>query len=61
MTGCVTKPKNKIVFPPKPQREQIPEIQTLEDCAYVINYYEHLVQEWEAWGVNVEEITGVEK
>jgi hypothetical protein len=29
----------------------------MADVAKVLNYYEHLVQEWEAWGATVEKIT----
>ena len=35
---------------PKPQRKEMPEIKTMTDVATVLNYYEHLVQEWELWG-----------
>lgn len=42
-----------MVLPPKPQRSEqnIPE--TLRDYALLLSYYEHLVQEWEAWGETV--------
>ena len=47
-TGCqTTKQKNDL--PPKPERQEIEAPQTLKDCAEIINYYEHLVEEWEAW------------
>lgn len=35
----------------------MPEAKTLADIATVLNYYEHLVQQWEAWGDAVENIT----
>lgn len=53
IVGCrTTKQKNKTELPPKPQRAElvVPETLTLKDCAEIINYYEHLVQEWEEWG-----------
>ena len=54
-TGCqTTKQKNEL--PPKPERQEIQAPQTLKDCAEIINYYEHLVEEWEAWGELVEEM-----
>ena len=53
--SCVTKPKvNKPVLPPKPQRIELAEPETLQDLAYIINYYEHLVEEWEEWGETAE-------
>jgi hypothetical protein len=59
-TGCVSKPKAEIVLPPEPQREELPEVRTIEDLAYTINYYEHLVQSWEAWADSVKKIINVE-
>ena len=54
-TGCrTTKQKNEL--PPKPERQEIQAPQTLKDCAEIINYYEHLVEEWEAWSELVEEM-----
>jgi hypothetical protein len=44
------------VLPPKPQRKEIQAPQNLQDYAQIINYYEHLVEEWEAWGELVEEM-----
>jgi hypothetical protein len=32
----------------------MPEAKTMADIATVLNYYEHLVQEWEAWGDKAE-------
>lgn len=50
-TACVSKPKaEKPKLPPKPQREELAEPESLSDIADILNYYEHLVQEWEAWG-----------
>lgn len=59
-TGCVSKPQAEVVLPPEPQREELPEVRTIEDLAYTINYYEHLVQSWEAWADSVKNIIGIE-
>lgn len=56
MTGCKTteiRTEVKYILPPKPQRKELQAPQTLKDYAEIINYYEHLVQEWEAWGNTV--------
>ena len=54
-TGCqTTKQKNDL--PPKPERQEIQAPQTLKDCAEIINYYEHLVEEWEQWSVVVSDL-----
>ena len=53
----MTKPKAEIVLPPKPERQEMPEVKTMADIATVLNYYEHLVQKWEVWGAAVEDIT----
>ena len=52
ITGCVSKPavKSEIILPPKPERTEQKEPETLADVANLLNYYEHLVQEWELWG-----------
>ena len=57
MTGCKTTEKIvqvKYVLPPKPQRKEIQAPQTVQDYAKILNYYEHLVEEWEAWSILVE-------
>ena len=57
MTGCRSNKIEKVyVLPPKPQRKEIQAPKDLQDYAQIINYYEHLVQEWEAWGTVVEEM-----
>ena len=59
MTGCKTTEKiiqTKYVLPPKPQRKELQAPQTIQDYAQVLNYYEHLVQLWEEWGILVEEM-----
>ena len=55
MTGCATTPKdNKIALPPKPKREEITVPDSVKGYALLINYYEHLVEQWELWGETVE-------
>lgn len=48
----------KYILPPSPQRKEmiLRENPSIKDYAEIINYYEHLVREWEAWGKNVKEI-----
>ena len=53
--SCVTTQKTEIVLPEKPERQKMPEVQTVQDVAKLVNYYEHLVREWELWGATVEE------
>lgn len=45
-----------ITLPPKPQRRELKEAESIQDIANILNYYEHLVQEWETWGDSVETI-----
>jgi hypothetical protein len=40
-------------FPPQPQRQELKTPETLKDYVDIINYYDHLVSEWEAWGETV--------
>ena len=56
--SCVTKPKkNKdILLPPKPERQEIKEPESMKDYAEIIIYYEYLVREWEAWGDTVSDL-----
>jgi hypothetical protein len=56
ISGCKT--TEIIILPPKPQRENLPPVETVQDYADVIIYYETLVQKWEAWGDSVEKIIG---
>lgn len=51
MTGCVT--NRRIELPPEPERKEIETPRNYKEAAQVINYYEHLVQEWEEWGDTV--------
>lgn len=55
-TGCVSKPQAEITLPPKPERTEMPEVQTVSDMAELLNYYEHLVQLWESWGERVSDM-----
>jgi hypothetical protein len=45
-----TKKEKEKVLPPFPQRSELAPIETTADLVEALNYYEHLVQEWEAWG-----------
>lgn len=56
MTGCVTRPKAKVILPPMPQRAEMKEPQSLAEIALYINYLEHLVQQWEEWGERTQNI-----
>ena len=61
ITGCRTT-RIKIELPPKPQREEKEAPKDLKEIAELLNYYEHLVQQWEAWGSTVDAIlTDIEK
>lgn len=56
-TGCASKPvKEKEKLPPKPERIELAEPEDLKDIAYILNYYETLVEEWEAWGETAERL-----
>lgn len=56
-TGCTTSTNTvDITLPPKPERSEIGEVKTLSDFARVLNYYETIVEEWEAWGDSVDGI-----
>ena len=60
MPACQTNRVNEktVILPPFPQRQSLETPKTLKDYAYVILYYEALVQEWEAWGQTVTDIIG---
>ena len=46
--GCrTTKVENEIELPPKPERVEQKEPESLSDLADLLNYYEHLVEQWE--------------
>lgn len=56
-TACVSnKAEKQIVLPPEPERQEQKAPETTKDLAKLLNYYEHLVQEWEAWGERVKNI-----
>lgn len=49
--SCASKPTQyEIILPPKPQRQEQKEPTNLKEIADLLNYYEHLVQQWETWG-----------
>ena len=56
--GCKTPNVEEmdITLPPKPQRRELKQAESIQDIANILNYYEHLVQEWETWGDSVETI-----
>ena len=55
--GCkTTKVEKEIILPPKPQRQELKAPQDLKDIADTLNYYEHLVEQWEEWGSTVDAI-----
>ena len=55
--GCkTTKIENEIELPPKPQRQELKEPESLSDLADLLNYYEHLVEQWENWGDRAEKL-----
>ena len=57
ITGCkTTKVEKEIILPPKPQRQELKAPQDLKDLADILNYYEHLVEEWEEWSKSVDAI-----
>ena len=55
MSGCRTT-KIEIELPPKPEREEMEAPKNLKEVAELLNYYEHLVEEWEAWSKSVDAI-----
>jgi hypothetical protein len=62
ITGCkTTKVEKEIILPPKPQRQELKAPQDLKDLADILNYYEHLVEEWEAWADTVTVLTEEKK
>lgn len=60
--GCkTTKVEKEIILPPKPQRQELKAPQDLKDLADILNYYEHLVEQWEEWSKSVDAILTEEK
>ena len=61
-TGCrTTKIEKEIILPPKPQRQELKAPQDLKEVTDILNYYEHLVEQWEEWGYTVDAILTEEK
>ena len=62
ITGCRTTKVIEIELPPKPAREEKETPKDLKGIAELLNYYEHKLQEWEAWAESVDAIlTDIEK
>lgn len=63
ISGCRTTKEieKEIILPPKPQREEIEAPKDLKGVAELLNYYEHKLEEWEAWGDSVDAILTEEK
>ena len=60
--GCRTdRIEKEITLPPKPQRQELKAPQDLKDVADILNYYEHLVEQWEQWGETVTILTEEKK
>jgi hypothetical protein len=51
MSGCASV---RAELPERPRREPIQKIETAQDVVDALNYYEHLVEEWEVWADTVE-------
>ena len=57
MQGCRTdRIEKEIELPPKPKRVEQKAPENLSDLADLLNYYEHLVQDWENWGDRAEKL-----
>ena len=62
ISGCKTTDEvNKITLPPKPVREEMEAPKDLKGVAELLNYYEHLVEQWEQWGDTVTILTEEKK
>ena len=54
ITSCQSSRIEPVIeLPPMPQRRELKAPETVQDLAAIINYYEHLVEEWETWGATV--------
>lgn len=52
--SCKTLPEEKkIILPPMPEREELPQVSSVKDMAEIIIKQEALIESWEAWGLNV--------
>lgn len=56
--ACASKSKkeDERKLPPMPERTELAPIETTADLVEALNYYEHLVQQWEAWGITAQAI-----
>ena len=55
--SCKTLPEErKIVLPPMPEREELPEVKSIHDMAEIIIKQNALIESWETWGQNVKEL-----
>lgn len=59
LSGCKT--TSEVALPPKPEREFIPYMETIDDYARTLTYYSELVRKWEAWADTVEKIVEEEE
>lgn len=54
ITSCQSSRIEPVIeLPPMPQRQELKSPETLKDYVEIINYYEHLVQEYEVWADTV--------
>ena len=62
ITSCQSSRIEPVIeLPPKPQRRELKAPETVQDLAEIINYYEHLVEEWELWADTVTDLTQSKK
>lgn len=62
ITSCQSNKIEPVIeLPAKPQRQELKAPETVQDLAEIINYYEHLVEEWELWGDTVSTLIETEK
>ena len=55
--SCKTLPEEKkIILPPMPEREELPQVSSVKDMAEIIIKQEALIESWEAWGLNVKSL-----
>lgn len=48
LTSCAGTTKG-FELPPRPERKELPPPESLKDLANALNYYEFLLEDWEAW------------
>lgn len=56
--GCQTTKTNEIVFPPEPERVEMPYPQSERDYALLVVYYDSLLRQWEEWAKAVKAQNG---